>query len=258
MLLILCWLCIGSVPQYVQCCTLLITFSLEFSLSHKLPLLHSFSFHPSPPKALWELSSANFRLSQWPGLTTPHLSTPHRLTRPLMPIYCTWQSLWSRRTSGVEYAYWKQGPALAQTSVAEHKRWKATSSPPPFFLLSSPQTTQTLAKTLEGLDSVNKNSREVLGDVLELMMWLWWECLHSSCWKVSSLKVWLRAHVCVCEGTFWQTLTFDKASTSKSDKFNKKNNFTLIRYGRFILVTLPQGLFRLAFRRSNKRKEKCM
>lgn len=29
---------------------------------------------------------------------------PHRLTSPQMPIYCTWQPLWSRRTSGVEYA----------------------------------------------------------------------------------------------------------------------------------------------------------
>lgn len=30
---------------------------------------------------------------------------PHRLTSPQMPIYCTWQPLWSRRTSGVEYAH---------------------------------------------------------------------------------------------------------------------------------------------------------
>lgn len=43
-------------------------------------------------------------------LTTPHCALPHRLTSPLMPIYCTWQPLWSRRTSGVKYEKTGAGP----------------------------------------------------------------------------------------------------------------------------------------------------
>lgn len=36
-------------------------------------------------------------------LTTRHGALPHRLTSPQMPIYCTWQPLWSRRTSGLKH-----------------------------------------------------------------------------------------------------------------------------------------------------------
>lgn len=180
----------------------LITFNLEFSLSNTFspfscphPQDHTPSSEspPSPPGR--PHGSSGVQISVYTGGRgwRHRIALPHRLTSPLMPIYCIWQPLWSRCTSGVEYAYWKQGPTLAQTSVAEQNRWKAAFPLPspssahthrhttPLFLLSSAQITQAITKTLEGLDSVNKNLREVLRDMVGLMMWLWWECLHKSC-----------------------------------------------------------------------------
>lgn len=95
----------------------------------------------------------------------------------------------------------KQGPTLAQTSVAEQSRWKAAPPHTQTHILNPPllfrvQISQAIIKTLEGLDFVNKNLREALRDMLELMMWLWWECLHRSCWSLHFESV--TACVCVC------------------------------------------------------------
>lgn len=83
------------------------------------------SQHPPPPLGL--------RQYKFPFIPVAagwrhRRALPHTLASPLMPIYCAWQPLWSRGTSGVEYAYWKQGPPLAQTSVAQRNRWEAASS----------------------------------------------------------------------------------------------------------------------------------
>lgn len=70
-------LCVNSL-----CPLLLISFSFEFSLPNILPCpLFSLPCNtPSStstfPRASWELSSTNFRLYQWLGLTTPQCSTP--------------------------------------------------------------------------------------------------------------------------------------------------------------------------------------
>lgn len=107
----------------------------------------------------------------------------------------------------------KQGPTLAQTSVAEQSRWKAAPPHTQTHILNPPllfrvQISQAIIKTLEGLDFVNKNLREALRDMLELMMWLWWECLHRSCWSLHFESV--TACVCVCMNTvnlqLWQSL----------------------------------------------------
>ncbi|KAM7379445.1 hypothetical protein PAMP_004994 [Pampus punctatissimus] len=51
-------------------------FSFEFSLPNILPCPLFLSRTTPPPRASWELSSTNFRLYQWLGLTTPQRSTP--------------------------------------------------------------------------------------------------------------------------------------------------------------------------------------
>lgn len=62
---LLCMLTV-SVPCYSSVSVL----SSHFQISSPAPF-----FSPSP-KASWELSSTNFRLYQWLGLTTPQRSTP--------------------------------------------------------------------------------------------------------------------------------------------------------------------------------------
>lgn len=174
-------MCVNSL-----CPLLLISFSFELSL----PNIPCFLSPVTPPPPGPHGSSAvqiSVYTSGWGW--RHHNALPHRLTSPQMPIYCTWQPLWSRRTSGLEYAYWKTGANLGPNKCSRAKPMKG-SSPlhthvlKTFSPLSRAQISQAITKTLEGLDSVNKNLREALRDMLELMMWSWWECLHQNCWNL--------------------------------------------------------------------------
>lgn len=199
------------------CHSLLISCSLVFSLPNT-PLFSFSPATPPPPPPPGPRGSSAVQISVYTsGWGWRHRSAlPHRLTSPQMPIYCTWQPLWSRRTSGVEYAYWKTGANLGPNKCSRAKPMKGSPSahtdthpqPPPPSPFSSECRSQAIIKTLEGLDFVNKNLREALRDMLELMMWLWWECLHRSCWSLHFESV--TACVCVCMNTvnlqLWQSL----------------------------------------------------
>jgi len=232
-------------------------------------LVWSFSLSKSPPPPC---NTTHLHLPPRPhGSSAVHISVytsgwgwrhrsalPHGLTSPQMPIYCTWQPLWSRRTSGVEYAYWKTGANLGPNKCSRAKPMKGSLPPPhththththPQTPLSGAQISPAIAKTLEGLDSVNKNLMEALRDTVELMMWLLW-----SCWIIHSESVCVcvcvsqRAHTRFLEEQW--TFSFDKVSDNFGEKKEEENKNAKVRFeiytdyecDTFILLYISRGI----------------
>lgn len=195
------------------------------------PLFSFFPATPPPPPPPGPRGSSAVQISVYTsGWGWRHRSAlPHRLTSPQMPIYCTWQPLWSRRTSGVEYAYWKTGANLGPNKCSRAKPMKGSPSqthilnpPPPPSLQSADLSSyyKDLGRTGFCKQKLERSIKRHAGanDVIVVGMSSP-ELLKSPLWKCDSVCV------CVCVWTQW-TFSFDKVcnmKTLKSGNFKGKN-----------------------------------